>query len=121
VKTSEQKKSDELSAGNVQAIISAAKNDGHDAKSFRMNPPRRNLVALGPAKLAMVAAVFELYEQTMRKENIIDFDDMLVLTTALLRTDERTRRKYAAHWLHIAVVRLPAARSLKRRPRELCA
>ena len=102
VRTKEQKDKDELSAGAVQAIISAAKNDAYNATSFRQRPPSRQL-GLPSAKLSMVTQVFELYERTMREENIIDFDDMLLLTSHLLRTSERTRRKYASHWRHIAV------------------
>jgi DNA helicase-2/ATP-dependent DNA helicase PcrA len=101
-RTKEQKEQDELSAAAVQALISAAKNDGHDAASFREHPPRR-VHHLPAARLSQVSQVFALYEETMRRENIIDFDDMLLLTTALLRTSERTRRKYASHWRHITV------------------
>ena len=39
----------------------------------------------------------------MRRENTIDYDDMLLLATRLLRGCERTRRKYAAHWQHMLV------------------
>ena len=49
VRTSDQKAADELSAGAVQAIISAAKNDGYDAQRFRESPPRRNLASLSAA------------------------------------------------------------------------
>ena len=159
----EQKAKEELSAGSVQAIISAAKNDAYDAKAFRANPPKRNR-DLGATRLGMVSTVFELYEAAMREENIstppcrpaalppatqpggvsspaalppatwkplqaiatclgltghdwsrpvlrcssvcmraVDFDDMLVLTTTLLRHSDRTRKKYSGHWRHIAV------------------
>ena len=75
VKTSKQEKDDELSAAAVQAIISAAKNDAYDAQAFRASPPRRNQ-QMGQQRLRVVASVFELYQQTLREENIIDFDDM---------------------------------------------
>ncbi|EOD08642.1 hypothetical protein EMIHUDRAFT_44073, partial [Emiliania huxleyi CCMP1516] len=100
--TAEQKKKDDFSAGAVQAIISAAKNDMYDAQRFRLHPPAK-LRALGAQKLRLAAAVFEGYQQTLRDENIIDFDDMLLLTETLLRTSERTRRKYAGHWRHLLV------------------
>ena len=75
LKTSQQEKAEELSAGAVQAIISAAKNDAYDAQSFRASPPRRN-TDMGQQRLRLVAQVFELYQKTLRDENIIDFDDM---------------------------------------------
>ena len=99
-RTKSQKKSEEMSSGRVQAIISAAKNDGHDAQSFRTGAAK---YSDSPAELQIVLSVFELYQQTMREENIIDYDDMLLLATCLLRTSERTRRKYAKHWQHITV------------------
>ena len=60
---------------------------------------------ISPGQLALVGQVFTEYEATMRAENTVDFDDMLILTTTLLRTSERTRLKYAKHWQHICVVR----------------
>ena len=102
VQTGEQKKKEEFSAGAVQSIISAAKNDMYDAQSFRSNPPVK-LHSLGPARLSLVASVFEAYQQALRDENVIDFDDMLLLTETLLRTNDRVRKKYASHWRHIAV------------------
>ena len=102
--TAEQRATNELSAGAVQSIISAAKNEGYDAATFRAQPPRR-LVTMPTEQLALIGRVFGEYEATMRAENTVDFDDMLLLTTTLLRTSERTRRKYARHWEHVCVVR----------------
>ena len=102
-RTRAQKDKDDFSAGTVQAIISSAKNEGYDAQAFRAAPPHKLLRALPPSRLNLVAAVFEQYQATMRAENIIDFDDMLLLTEQLLRTSERTRRKYAGHWRHLLV------------------
>ena len=100
--TSEQAAKEEFSAGAVQSIISAAKNDGYDAATFRAQPPRR-LAAMPTEQLALVGRVFTEYEATMRAENTVDFDDMLILATTLLRTSERTRLKYSRHWQHICV------------------
>lgn len=102
-KTSQTKKKEELRASVVQAIISAAKNDGYDAKRFRANTPTRRLGQFSEKDLILVASVFELYEKTMREENVVDYDDMLLLTEVLLRKCERTRLKYARHWNYITV------------------
>lgn len=102
VRTRKQKKDEELSAGTVQAVISAAKNDGYDAHSFRTEPPLR-YESFGAEQLGIITSVFELYQQTLRSENIIDYDDMLLLTRTLLRTSERIRQKYSSHWRHITV------------------
>ena len=73
----------------------------YDAQRFRSSPPRT--LALGGERLKLVGQVFAAYEATMRAENTIDFDDMLILATTLLRHDERVRRKYARHWRHVLV------------------
>ena len=107
VKTADQQKRDDFSAAAVQSIISAAKNEGYDSETFRATPPSQlvlpQLRQLGSEELKLVGRVFAEYEKTMRAENIIDFDDMLILATTVLRTCERTRRKYARHWLHVLV------------------
>ena len=100
--TKDQKANEDFTAGRVQSIISAAKNDMYDASSFRANPPAKLRATMSASELRLVSAVFDGYQEALRAENIIDFDDMLLLTEMLLRTCERTRRKYARHWRHIA-------------------
>lgn len=51
-----QKARDEFTAGAVQSIISAAKNDGYHAATFRAQPPRR-LCSMPTEQLALVGGL----------------------------------------------------------------
>ena len=50
----------------------------------------------------VVAKVFELYEKGLDQRNAVDFDDMLLLTAAILR-DDHHRGIHQAKWRHVLV------------------
>jgi DNA helicase-2/ATP-dependent DNA helicase PcrA len=51
----------------------------------------------------VVAKVWHLYEKKKSKENALDFDDLLVKTTELLKNNEQIRTKYQEKWSHIHI------------------
>ena len=87
----------------VQSAISAAKNSNVTAASYA------RLRGASP----LVAATFVRYEAAMRARNAVDFDDLLLLSTALLERDAAARAKYQQTWSHLLVdeFQVPAAPS----------
>lgn len=77
----------------VQSAISFAKNQMLDPGGY---------AALADAD-ARVAAVYELYDRTLRARNVVDFDDMLLLTRTLLRSSSAARARYRARWRAILI------------------
>ena len=50
-----------------------------------------------------VAAIYEYYERELRKNNALDFDDLLMLTVKLLHTKSEIREKYANRFRYIMI------------------
>ncbi len=50
-----------------------------------------------------IEAVFPLYQAHLKKNNLLDFEDLLVLTVALLRSEEDVRAAYQTRFKHILV------------------
>ena len=80
-------------ASQVQSAISDAKNRMLDAASF----------AAQYGGGSIVARVFARYEAELRARNVVDFDDMLTLSVALLRDVPEARAKYQRMWSHMHV------------------
>lgn len=51
----------------------------------------------------IVAQVWQKYEAALRGEGALDFDDLLLKTAHLLKTNESVRKKYQNRWSHIHV------------------
>jgi DNA helicase-2/ATP-dependent DNA helicase PcrA len=51
----------------------------------------------------VVAQVWDLYEKKKKKEQALDFDDLLLKTTKLLQDNKEIRKKYQEKWTHIHV------------------
>jgi DNA helicase-2/ATP-dependent DNA helicase PcrA len=82
----------------VQGAISGAKNrHGDDAASYTAR------VEYGDEKRAAIARVFRLYEERMRNNNALDFDDLLIKTVQLLRRVAEVRDKYNDKFRYILV------------------
>jgi len=78
---------------SIHAAISAAKND-----------------LLGPSEMParsyreeVVARVYALYEQFLRTNNAVDFDDLLLWAARLLRENPAICEKYAMRFQHVLV------------------
>src|SRR5207248_7701017 len=50
-----------------------------------------------------IAHIFEIYRQELRKNNALDFDDLLLETVRLLQTVSDVRERYARRFEHILV------------------
>ncbi|HVG33090.1 MAG TPA: UvrD-helicase domain-containing protein, partial [Pyrinomonadaceae bacterium] len=82
----------------VQGAISGAKNrQGDDAASYAAR------VEYGDEKRAAIARVFRLYEERLRNNNALDFDDLLIKTVQLLRRVQEVREKYNDKFRYILV------------------
>ncbi len=79
----------------VRAIISNAKNKMEDANQFA--------TFARDYKGQKIAAIFEEYENTLNKNNAIDFDDMLMLAVKLFEQNAEVREKYYSRFTHILV------------------
>ena len=79
----------------IKSHISNAKNKMMDSYTYAMYA--RDFVS------QKIAAVFELYEENLNKNNAIDFDDMLMLSVKLLQQCPNVREKYYEKFKHILV------------------
>lgn len=81
----------------TQAAISAAKNRGEDPTGYAARADYLD------ERHAAIARVFGLYEERLRGNNALDFDDLLIKTVRLLRTASDVREKYNMKFLYILV------------------
>ena len=84
-----------LTARNVLSRISYAKNHGQSPEQMRAE-------AFGP-DTRKVAHVFEAYEALLKQSNAVDFDDLLLRSTRLLRDSTAIREKWRARFSYIHV------------------
>ncbi|MEO8434888.1 MAG: UvrD-helicase domain-containing protein [Pyrinomonadaceae bacterium] len=81
----------------AQAAISAAKNRGQDPDSYAARAEYID------EKRASIARVFQLYEERLRNNNALDFDDLLIKAVRLLRDVPEVREKYNDRFRYILV------------------
>ncbi len=86
-----------MAARQTQGAISRTKNEGLDAEDYAAR------TEYGDEKRAAVARVFKLYEERLRANNALDFDDLLIKAVRLLRQDERVRHYYNDKFRYILV------------------
>jgi DNA helicase-2/ATP-dependent DNA helicase PcrA len=87
----------QLSPKAVQSAISGAKNRGQDPESYSAGSDYND------ERRAAIARVFKLYEERLRNNNALDFDDLLIRTVQLLRRSKETREKYNDKFKYILV------------------
>ncbi len=51
----------------------------------------------------IVAQVWAMYDKALKKDGAVDFDDLLVTPTRLLRTNKEVREKYQQRWRYIHI------------------
>jgi DNA helicase-2/ATP-dependent DNA helicase PcrA len=128
---------------SLKLIRQAQKDVGVDPHQFE---PKRILGAISRAKGAgytrqqyaaeqdneyfpqLVAEVWHAYERLVRAEKALDFDDLLLETTVLLRTNPQVREHYQRRWQYISVdeyqdtnaVQYELATTLAAQHRNLC-
>jgi len=81
----------------AQSAISAAKNRGQDPDSYAARAEHID------EKRASIARVFILYEERLRNNNALDFDDLLIKAVRLLRDVPEVREKYNDRFRYILV------------------
>lgn len=86
-----------LNARSVQSAISHAKNSGLDAEMYaaRVEP--------NDERRAAIARAFRLYDERLRSNNALDFDDLLIKTVRLLRRADQVRERYNDRFRYILV------------------
>jgi DNA helicase-2/ATP-dependent DNA helicase PcrA len=81
----------------AQSAISAAKNRGQDPDAYAVQAEHIS------EKHVAIARVFGLYEERLRNNNALDFDDLLIKTVRLLRDVADVREKYNHRFRYILV------------------
>ncbi len=79
----------------VQSVISMAKNRMHGALDFAKEA--------SDYRNDKIARVFQIYEDLLRDNNALDFDDMLLMTVNLLAKTPEVLSKYQSRFKHILV------------------
>lgn len=87
----------EVPPGAVLARISKAKSEGMDVQEFREKHSRESF------RSRIVAEAWLRYEDTLKKEKSLDFDDLIVLPVKLLRAHEDVRAKVQQRFSHLHV------------------
>ncbi len=80
----------------VYSVISNSKNDAIDAEEFRR-------LAGADYKQTLIAKVYALYTEKLKKYNALDFDDILFYTVRLFETFPEVLRKYQERFTHIMI------------------
>ncbi len=81
---------------SVQNIISHAKND--------MMPPDEFMSEYGSnPRMKRVAQIFDKYTQKLKNNNALDFDDIIMHTVSILKTEDDIRQKYVDKFKYILV------------------
>ena len=102
----------QFDAKRILAVVGAAKNAGFDADRFRAAegnlPTPVSALELKDEVLAAeyrVAAIeaYTQYESALKTQNVVDFDDLLLLTLGLLRSDSDVRERLQRKWHYIQV------------------
>ena len=101
-------------AKQIMVLISRAKNAGLDAAAYRAQGGHLianrdgplSTVGDGAADEAYTAAAIEAYERYeagLRAQNVVDFDDLLLLTGLLLSRDAEVLESLQARWQYVMI------------------
>lgn len=80
----------------VYSVISKSKNDAIDAEEFRR-------LAGSDYKQTLIAKVYALYTEKLKKYNALDFDDILFYTVRLFETFPAVLQQYQERFTHIMI------------------
>ena len=73
------------------------------AKDKLITPKEFTLESQNDFRESQIATIYELYEHTLKENNALDFDDLIMNTVLLLRDNEDIRQKYACKFKYISV------------------
>lgn len=79
----------------AQAVISHAKNRGWDPAAYKSNS--------FDLQSGEIATVFEKYQQSLKRANGMDFDDLILLSVRLLSEFEEVGRFYAGQFRYLLI------------------
>jgi DNA helicase-2/ATP-dependent DNA helicase PcrA len=86
------------SAGSLQDLVSRAKSAMLTPKLLEQQAEQeRNISKL------LLARIFHKYDRLLRKQNLLDFDDLLTFTVLLLRSEKAVRGYYQQRWRYIHI------------------
>ncbi|MBO0858498.1 MAG: UvrD-helicase domain-containing protein [Chloracidobacterium sp.] len=88
----------QLTPRQAQGGISAAKNRGENPELYA-----EKAGSTGDPRREAIARIYPLYEQRMESSNALDFDDLLIRATQLLRNSEEARRYYHNRFRHVMI------------------
>jgi DNA helicase-2/ATP-dependent DNA helicase PcrA len=87
----------QLAPRQVLNAISGSKNRGEDYELYASK------VEYTDEKRAAISRVFKMYEERLNNANALDFDDLMIKTVRLLRTNQEVREKYNNKFKYILV------------------
>lgn len=84
-----------ISAQSIRSAISSAKNQMASWQDYATNA--------SDFRERQIAKVYETYERTLRRNNAMDFDDLLLNMIRLLESSEQMLAKYQTRFTHLLV------------------
>lgn len=73
------------------------------AKDELISPPEYELNAAGDYRKQKIASAYREYQETLRKNNAMDFDDLIMKTVELFKTDQEVLASYQKRFKYIMV------------------
>lgn len=73
------------------------------AKDELISPPEYELNAAGDYRKQKIASAYREYQETLRKSNAMDFDDLIMKTVELFKTDQEVLASYQKRFKYIMV------------------
>ncbi len=83
--------------GKILSIISREKGRGHNVRDFLDEGDPRSYTA------EVVGGIWPQYEQILKRDNALDFDDLLLKTHELLRENVEVRNYYQKLWRYVHI------------------
>lgn len=68
-----------------------------------ISPPEYELNAAGDYRKQKIASAYREYQETLRKNNAMDFDDLIMKTVELFKTDQEVLASYQKRFKYIMV------------------
>ena len=73
------------------------------AKDEWISPPEYEMNAAGDYRKQKIASAYREYQETLRKNNAMDFDDLIMKTVELFKTDQEVLASYQKRFKYIMV------------------
>lgn len=86
----------QLKERTIMSEISSAKNELISVKEFRLK-------SIGDYHKQKIADIYEEYQNTLKKNNALDFDDLLMVTVELLKSQPEVLKHYQERFRYIMV------------------